>query len=649
MVSRGGPILWILWVLGHFIVLNVDFIGSMDLKHSKIMADDYRTCYCRYYGCNGRKISRFMFQRHSEKDNLLPPVFESNEMPKKSSLLQKADRKLYEGASENQTVLRSVAKHVMIHIKNHGFTQKAMDEIFKTHKFDLPEGNCFPSNWREAKGMLKDSIVPLKKYDCCLNDCMIYRKVLGGADYSKLTECPMCHEPRYKNGTKAANKIFTYMPIKQRLQRYFGDTNISRLLHTGKLNGNAAEIMKDFQDGKSFRSWFSTEGIFADNADASFPLGLFADGQNPNRDTNTCRSMWPLLVTLFSLPPEYRTVLGPLMVIGVIPGNPETGGEPLSLDPYVEVFVDEILEIDGSVMYSSLKGKSVEVKASLLFITADLPAASKLCHTTGCQGLSGCVFCDNKASYCKELSKPVHLHNRRFLPLEHPFRNDPSFGEPEVLPPPRRTTEEIELKIRNKFKSCKTQSQRSQCVKEGGFKGDYPLQKLKSKGFERSRATTTDPMHTIADMVAHVTHTIRGSEDGGKVRKCEEAFNRFPDSWLSCAPPSKKRRIDTSSKYKVSKYKAKTHLPPAPWRLTERGLKVADRRMKRIQFPSWSDLRSKPCFSKPRFLRNMHGKVEVNIFYVFTELNNGDSKVVLQGSCGYFWSQVETVKPIGER
>ncbi len=576
-----------------------------------IMENDSRACYCRSYGCNGREISRFMFQRHSEQDCLLPPVLENNDMPRKSNLLQMADRKLYDGANEDQTLLRSLAKHVMTYIGNHGFTQKAMDEIFKTHKYDLPSGNCFPSNWKEAKALLKDTLVPLKKYDCCPNDCIIYRKVLGGEDYSKLTECPVCQESRHKDGTKIARKLFTYMPIKQRLQKYFGDTSIARLLHSGKLNGDAAQIMKDFQDGKSFRSWFSTQGIFEGFEDSSFPLGLFADGQNPNRDTNTCRSMWPLLVTLFSLPPEYRTVLGPLMVIGVIPGNSETGGEPQSLDPYVEVFVDEILEIDGSVMFSAMKGKSVEVKASLLFITADLPAASKLCHTTGCQGLSGCVFCENKASHSKELCKPIHLHNRRFLPLNHPFRNDPSFGQPESLPPPQRTTEEKELKIRDRFKSCKTNSERSQCVREGGFKGDYPLQKLKSKGFKRSQATTTDPMHTIADMVAHVTHTIRGSEDSEKIRRCEEAFNRFPESWLSTEPPRKKRRIENSKKSKTSKFKAKVNLPPAPWRLTQEGLKVADRRMKRIQFPSWSDLRSKPCFTKPRFLRNMHGKVEV--------------------------------------
>ncbi len=589
-----------MWIL---LITNVSY------NNLKTMADDVRACHCQYYGCNGTKISRFMFQRHSEKDDLLPPVSEINGVPRKSNLLQKADMKLYEGANDNQTVLRSVAKHVMIHIGNHGFTLKAMDEIFKTHKYDLPEGNCFPSTWKEAKGLLKDTLVPLRKYECCVNDCIIYRKVLGGADYSKLTECPVCQESRYKDGSKVAQKIFTYMPIKQRLQRYFGETSIAKLLHQGKLDGNPADIMRDFQDGKSFRSWFATHGIFEGFEDASFPMGLFADGQNPNRDTNACRSMWPLLVTLFSLPPEYRTVLGPLMVIGVIPGNAETGGEPQSLDPYVEVFVDEILEIDGSVMYSSLKAKSVEVKASLLFITADLPAASKLCHTAGCQGLSGCVFCNNKASSCKELSKPLHLNNRRFLPLDHPFRNDPSFGEPETLPPPERTTEDGELKMRDKFKACTTKSQRSQCVKEGGFKGDYPLQKLKAKGFERSRATTTDPMHTIADMVGHVTHTIRGSEDSEKVRKCEESFNRFPESWLSSEAPKKKRRIQ--SRAKISKYTAKRHLPPAPWRLTENGLKVADRRMKRIQFPSWSDLRNKPCFTKPRFLRNMHGKVEV--------------------------------------
>ena len=60
------------------------------------------------------------------------------------------------------------------------------------------------------------------------------------------------------------------------------------------------------------------------------------------------KSIWPLLLLWFFLPYEYRNMLGPLMLVGIIPGTGTK--EPKHMDPYIDVLVDELLELTNAAV-----------------------------------------------------------------------------------------------------------------------------------------------------------------------------------------------------------------------------------------------------------------------------------------------------------
>ena len=125
------------------------------------------------------------------------------------------------------------------------------------------------------------------------------------AEWSPRKVTPSSTEPR---------KHFLYMPIGPRLARWFGETNLAKLVQAGALELNSE--IADFKDGTDYQAWFQDGGLLAGYGDGGIPLGLFTDGMNPNKNPALQRSMWPMVVTWLSPPPEHRTTLGPMMLVG---------------------------------------------------------------------------------------------------------------------------------------------------------------------------------------------------------------------------------------------------------------------------------------------------------------------------------------------
>ena len=63
------------------------------------------------------------------------------------------------------------------------------------------------------------------KYHVCMNNCIIYRD-----EHAESTICPVCGVTRYKKRKKAPRKVVWYFSITPRLQRYFADPKVAKLL-----------------------------------------------------------------------------------------------------------------------------------------------------------------------------------------------------------------------------------------------------------------------------------------------------------------------------------------------------------------------------------------------------------------------------------
>jgi hypothetical protein len=62
------------------------------------------------------------------------------------------------------------------------------------------------------------------------------------------------------------------------------------------------------------------------------------------------------------------------------------------------------------------------------------PVLEKSWHPdAGC--VMGCCKCNVRGRYVKSVNKMLYSHLRRFLPQNHPWRKNPEFGPPCMLPP----------------------------------------------------------------------------------------------------------------------------------------------------------------------------------------------------------------------
>jgi hypothetical protein len=87
--------------------------------------------------------------------------------------------------------------------------------LYILHNFLLPHGNKLPDSYAKALSKVKHLLIPVQKYDCCVNDCLVFRESTDG-DFNDLEQCPECEEGRYLPGSKTARKVFKYLPIGPR-------------------------------------------------------------------------------------------------------------------------------------------------------------------------------------------------------------------------------------------------------------------------------------------------------------------------------------------------------------------------------------------------------------------------------------------------
>lgn len=191
-------------------------------------------------------------------------------------------------------------------------------------------------------------------------------------------------------------------------------------------------------------------------------VSLFTDGVNPNKNIVCQKSMWPVILTWITLPQSVRQLLGPMLLMGIIPCG-KKGSEPKSLDPYLSILVDELLSLTEFPVYDSYRSAPMNVKVALLQYLCDIPAYSKVMHLTGHGGLRSCPYCREVGHYCKHLCKTIHMSNRQFLPIDHDLRQCVGFanGDKEERTTPTPYTLEEENAFRRQYEEKPNNSQRA--------------------------------------------------------------------------------------------------------------------------------------------------------------------------------------------
>ena len=282
---------------------------------------------------------------------------------------------LYEGCPKHLTVLRFNLQMLMLKAR-HGWSDTSFNDLLERLADSYPEGNKVPANTYRAKKMIRPVAMTLKKFHACPNHCILYR-----GKYENLQSCPHCGASRYKRNagcradadvegpTKRGNKkakIQTakkqipspedeeeggymqrkspalsvwYLPVIDRLRALFGNPEDAQLMSWHA----SAERMKD--DGKLRHP---SDGKQWKRFDAKFPkdfgdearnvrFALSTDGMNPFGDLSSSHSTWPVILTIYNLPPYLCQKRKYLLLTMIIFGPRQPGND-------IDVFLEPLME-----------------------------------------------------------------------------------------------------------------------------------------------------------------------------------------------------------------------------------------------------------------------------------------------------------------
>ena len=145
----------------------------------------------------------------------------------------------------------------------------------------------------------------------------------------------------------------------------FRNASISQVIQSHADNRDACEdssVMRDIHDSPSWKQAFSEEG-FCNGDLRGMLLQLSTDGVNPFSSNKVNYSMWPIMLTVLNLPRNVRNLFENIMLAGIVPAQTE-GQEPKHLDPYLEIVVDEVLELSGATFFDAFRNASFTFKVA---------------------------------------------------------------------------------------------------------------------------------------------------------------------------------------------------------------------------------------------------------------------------------------------
>ena len=195
-------------------------------------------------------------------------------------------------------------------------------------------------------------------------------------EFSKNTQCPHCSENRYDDGTHNPRKTFKYLPLLPRIQRWYGNPVLAKLLQSHLKP--ESEVIDDLHQSPAWKARYSKGGIYEDDTRA-LSFSFCSDGLNPFAHEKVTYSMWPITLSILNLPKNIRTKFGSLLLVGIIPGPKE----PQLIDTYLQVLVDDIQHLSGSEVYDAYMKQKFVLRASIMLNILDYPGQNKIFHCNG--------------------------------------------------------------------------------------------------------------------------------------------------------------------------------------------------------------------------------------------------------------------------
>ena len=112
---------------------------------------------------------------------------------------------------------------------------------------------------------------------------------------------------------------FTYLPLKPRLARMFGNESMAVVLQAHTALRKSAKIY-DIQQLSAWNAAYGSNGVFGGDP-RGISLAMCTNGVNPFAHNKVTYSMWPIMFTLLNLPRKIRNDFASILLVGIVPGN----------------------------------------------------------------------------------------------------------------------------------------------------------------------------------------------------------------------------------------------------------------------------------------------------------------------------------------
>ncbi|XP_074374712.1 uncharacterized protein LOC141715129 [Apium graveolens] len=143
---------------------------------------------------------------------------------------------------------------------------------------------------------------------------------------------------------------------------------------------------------------------------------------NPYRTLSSTHSTWPVLLTIYNLPPWLCMKRKYIMLTLLIPGPKEAGN---NIDVYLQPLIEDLklLWDQGEKMYDAYSQIYFNLRAMIFCTISDFPGYGNLSGYT-IKGAKACPICEDATIdlRLKNCKKNVYMGHRTFLPLTHPYR-----------------------------------------------------------------------------------------------------------------------------------------------------------------------------------------------------------------------------------
>ena len=300
----------------------------------------------------------------------------------------------------------------------------------------------------------------------CSNSFMVRGK-------KKICNAQLVKRVQLKEGKEQFYPIsyYCYNSIIEELERILQRKGIPESCEKWRNLSQCDETLSDVYCGQIWKDFLSYKGEQFLSVDRNYGLMLNFDFFQPMKHRKDY-SVGVLYLVILNLPRHLRFKWENVIVIGIVPSM---NGEPKSLNEFLRPAVDELKAMwKGVRLKSSLSSITLKFRAALLCVSADVPAARKLCGFKGHSAHQGCSRCMKKFSGGFGEKKDYSGFDR------------------ENWPP--RTNREHRSNAK-KLEKCQTITGRNKLSQETGI--NYWSCLLDLEYFDVVRFCTVDPMHNL--------------------------------------------------------------------------------------------------------------------------------------------------------